>query len=252
MKPLDCMEIYEDAAFYDQEFSDRSREIPFFLKHAKATGGPILEIACGTGRLTLPIARANIEITGLDVSPPMLQLARRKAEAEKLAITWIQQDCRFINLEKKFALVFSATNAMQHLHDLDSANGFLTSVKKTLTLDGKLIIDVFNPNPAKLARSANVRYHHKTFFDEARNEIRVEASSEYDITSQILRFTLYYLQDEKLIRVKKVGMRCFFPEELAAICHFNKIEIVDRYGDYDETPFTHESPKQILICRVMR
>src|SRR5258706_10067042 len=113
MKPLDCMDIYEDAEFYDQEFTNRGHEIPFFLKQAKLAAGPVLEVACGTGRLTLPLAREGIDITGLDVSRPMLECARRKAETEDLTIVWLERDCRLINSERQFALIFSATNAMQ-------------------------------------------------------------------------------------------------------------------------------------------
>lgn len=124
MKPLDCLDVYADAEFYELEFATRGHEIPFFLQQAELSKGPVLEVACGTGRITLPIARAGIEITGLDVSRPMLDLARRKAEAENLAVTWIEQDCRQINCAQSFALIFSATNAMQHLCDLDSVNAF--------------------------------------------------------------------------------------------------------------------------------
>ena len=122
MKAPDCMDIYEDAEFYDQEFAERGREIPFFLKQAKSAGGPVLEVACGTGRITLPIARAGIEITGLDISRPMLERARHKAKVEHLVVTWFERDCRLINMDQAFVLIFSATNAMQHLHDLDSVN----------------------------------------------------------------------------------------------------------------------------------
>ena len=132
MKAPDCMDIYEDAEFYDQEFANRGREIPFFLKQAKLAGGPVLEVACGTGRITLPIAQASIKITGLDISRPMLERARHNAEVERLAVTWLEQDCRRINADRAFALIFSATNAMQHLHDFDSVNAFLTSAKNAL------------------------------------------------------------------------------------------------------------------------
>lgn len=64
MKPLDCQKIYTDADFYNQEFADRTHEISFFLKHAQLRSGPILEVACGTGRITLPIARAGIAADG--------------------------------------------------------------------------------------------------------------------------------------------------------------------------------------------
>jgi 2-polyprenyl-3-methyl-5-hydroxy-6-metoxy-1,4-benzoquinol methylase len=249
MKPLDCMNIYEDAEFYDQEFANRGHEIPFFLKQAKSAGGAVLEVACGTGRITLPIARAGIEITGLDISRPMLERARHKAEAERLAVTWLEQDCRQITADRTFSLIFSATNAMQHLHDLDSVNAFLTSAKQALRPGGTLILDVFNPNPAKLARTIATRYHHKTFMDATGGELRVEAASEYISATQTLGFTLFYLRKGELARTKKVNMRCFFPEELMALCSFNGLKVVHRYGDYGETPFTSNSAKQILVCR---
>jgi 2-polyprenyl-3-methyl-5-hydroxy-6-metoxy-1,4-benzoquinol methylase len=117
MNPLDCLELYADADFYDQEFAKRTHEIPFYLKQARLACGPILEVCCGTGRLTLPIARAGGDITGLDVAPAMLERARRKATSEKLSVSWIEGDCRQIASDRKYALIFSATNAMQHLHD---------------------------------------------------------------------------------------------------------------------------------------
>ena len=249
MKPLDCFDIYEDAKFYDLEFAQRDIEIPFYVKQARLAGEPVLEVACGTGRLTLALARAGIEITGLDISRPMLECARRKAAAELLIVNWLERDCREINIERQFALIFSATNAMQHLQDLDSVNAFLTSAKNALRPGGTLILDVFNPVPSKLARTAATRYHHKTITEAEGRELRVEAATQYDSASQILGFTLFYLRDGQLVRTKNVNMRCFFPEELMALCHFNGLEVVQRYGNYDELPFTSNSPKQILLCR---
>ena len=249
MKPLDCLELYEDAEFYDQEFASRDHEIPFFLKHAQAANGPVLEVACGTGRITLPIARAGVDITGLDVSSPMLARARRKTEAEKLSITWLHQDCRNIRADQLYALIFSAANAMQHLPDLASANAFLTSARQALRPNGTLILDVFHPDLAKLTLTATTRSHHKSFTDETGSQIRVEAASEYHPASQILAFQLFYLRDSSLIKTKKVTMRCLFPEELLALCHFNGLDVVNRFGNYNETPFGPDSPKQILLCR---
>ena len=162
-------------------------------------------------------------------------------------MTWVEQDCRRIHCSESFALIFSATNAMQHLHDVDSVGAFLTSARKALRRDGTLILDVFNPNPAKLARTAATRYLQKTFADAGGNEVRVEAASQYDSATQILSFTLFYSCGGALLRTKQVNMRCFYPEELMALCRFNGLEILQRHGDYDETPFGSSSPKQILI-----
>ena len=83
MRELDCLELYRDAAFYDEEFAEREFEIQFYQRLAKRCGGPILEVACGTGRLTIPLAMAGHQIVGLDVSEPMLRLAKQKAVRSK-------------------------------------------------------------------------------------------------------------------------------------------------------------------------
>jgi len=251
MTPLDCLEIYDDAEFYDVEFAARDLEIPFYRKHSRQARGPVLEVACGTGRLTLPIARDGVEITGLDVSRPMLEQARRKATSAGLRVEWLEQDCRVMKLDKTFALIFSATNAMQHLLDAKSSDDFLQSARRLLKPGAHLILDVFNPNPAKLGRPATVRYLQKTITPTGGEPIRVEAESEYHVTTQVLSFQLFYIQARQTLRTKQVNMRCFFPEELLALCRVNRLEVVHRYGNYDESPFVNDSPKQILICRAV-
>jgi hypothetical protein len=83
----------------------------------------------------------------------------------------------------------------------------------------------------------------------AGEEVRVEAASHYRADAQLLCFTLYYLLKGTVIRTKEVEMRCFFPQELAALCSWSGFEIVNRFGDYDERQFASDSPKQILLCR---
>lgn len=249
MTPLDCLDLYEDAEFYDAEFATRDLEIPFFRKQARQAGGPVLEVACGTGRITLPIARDGVNVTGLDVSCPMLERARRKAATEGLNLEWIEQDCRVMNLTRRFSLIFSATNAMQHLLDFESACAFLQSARDLLAPGGQLILDVFNPDFAKLARTSAARYLHKTIAMSDGSSIRVEAASEYYADTQILHFDLFYLRGDQLIRTKRVNMRCYFPEELLALCRCNGLEIVNRFGGYYEGPFSTASAKQILICQ---
>ena len=145
-------------------------------------------------------------------------------------------------------MAFSATNAMQHLLDLDSVCAFLASAREALVPGGRLILDVFNPDPAKLSRSSSVRYVHKVLPHPEGGEIRVEAASQYHVATQVLHFDLFYLRDGELLRTKQVNMRCFFPEELLALCRFNGFEVIQRFGSYEEDAFTDASPKQILLC----
>ncbi len=243
------MDVYEDAAFYDVEFAQRAHDAAFFLEQAMAIGGPVLEVACGTGRITLPIARAGIDVAGLDVMGSMLDRARQKAESGCLNITWLHQDCRQIQADTRFKLIFSATNAMQHLHDLASVNAFLQSARQALAPRGTLILDVFNPDLAKLVRASAERYIHKRMYDTDGTELSVEASTRYDAAKQVLAFDLFYMRDAACVRTKKVSMRCFYPQELMALCALNGLKVVNRYGNYDKSGFTAGSPKQILLCQ---
>jgi SAM-dependent methyltransferase len=249
MKPIDCLNVYEDAAFYDLEFATRDHEIPFYRRLALQAKGPVLEIACGTGRITIPIAEDGVDITGIDISEPMLERAKAGAHARSLSIDWHLQDCRDIRLERKFDLIFSATNAMQHLHDVDSVCAFLQSAGRVLSPDGLLALDVFQPNLAKLSRDPSIRYHHKTIPVPNEAPVEVEATSHYCSDTQLLHFDLFYSQAGFPLRTKSVNMRCFFPEELRALCLLNGFQIEQRYGDYDQRSFDATSPKQILLLK---
>jgi SAM-dependent methyltransferase len=251
MRDLDCLALYEDAEFYDLEFRDRSDDVAFYRRWASAAHGPVLEIACGTGRITLPLARAGAAMTGLDVSEPMLARARAKAAAEGLAISWHLADARAFELGQRFDRVFMAANALQHLHDLESHQALFRCVRRHLAPGGRFVIDVFNPNVAKLARSKEVRYLFKTLTDGAGGPIRVEAASHYDDALQVLHFTLSYLAPGgTLLRTKEVAMRCLFPQELALLVRHAGFVVERAWGGHDERPFGPGAPKQILECRI--
>jgi hypothetical protein len=94
-----------------------------------------------------------------------------------------------------------------------------------------------------------VRYLHKTIVSPAGESMLVEAASHYRADTQVLHFDLFYLRGDELLRTKQVNMRCFFPEELRALCEFNGFAIEERFGDYEGKALESASPKQLLICR---
>ncbi len=246
--PDDVLALYEDAEFYDWEFADRDRELPLFRRLAREADGPVLEVGCGTGRLTLPIAADGVDICGLDVSAPMLARARTKAAAAGLEVRWIEDDCRALPPAPAYALIFSATNAMQHLLDIDAVLAFLTAARRALRPRGRLVIDVSNPDVAKLARGPTARYVHKTFRTPAGSLVTVEAASGYRDLQQILWFDLIYREQGEVTRTKHVEMRCFFPQELLALCAIAGLQVVERFGGYAGEPLAPGSAKQILVC----
>jgi len=243
--------LYRDGRHYDAlhrvlPFHD----IPFYREEAKRACGPVLELACGTGRLTIPIAQAGVEIVGLDRAPSMLTRARAKAADARVNVEWIEADCRDFHLDRKFALIFMPFHSMQHLHDQASLAALFRSVRRHLAEGGRFIFDVFNPSIAILNRDPARRNVERQYEDpDGRGTVTVEQTAVYDDAAQVNRITLYFsLPNEKEFRVEQLHMRCFFPQELDLLVRGNGFEIEAKFGDFQGTPFASGSMKQVVVC----
>src|SRR5690242_5035466 len=75
-------------------------DLPLYLELARAQGRRVLEVACGSGRVVLPMARAGFEVVGIDISPHMLALARQKLAAANVEAELVQDDMRTFRLER--------------------------------------------------------------------------------------------------------------------------------------------------------
>ena len=249
----DGSEVYGDAVLYDAEDKQSQNDLPFYLAAARRARGPVLELACGTGRLALALARAGIDITGLDISAPMLALAKKKAGKEGLRVALVRGDARSFRLKRKFKLIFIPFNSMQHLEDRAGLELFFASVHSHLAPGGRFILDVFNPHPACLVRDAEELLPVFCYKDpRGKERILVEEQYSYDRAAQISRITWHYTRGRKRFASRRLNMRCFFPVELDALLHYNGFKILQKHGDFDRSPFSSASPKQIVICREIR
>jgi SAM-dependent methyltransferase len=246
----DGTEVYWDGAHYDVDTAALPGDFPFYLAEAKKARGPVLELACGTGRLTIPLAKAGIDIMGLDVAGPMLAQARIKAEAEKVKVKFVRSDARNIGLNRQFKLIFIAFNSMQHLHDRVSLERFFAGIRRHLASGGRFILNVFNPDPRYLARDTEELIPIGCYKDPHTGaDILVNEQYSYDRAAQTSRITWHYKAGRRAAGSRRLNMRCFYPAELDALLHYNGFKIVKKYGDYDRSPFTGDSQKQIVICR---
>src|SRR5512134_1584329 len=107
MNADDNLEEFNDPPNYDIEEGERSaNRIAFYCDLAKTVGGPVLEIACGSGLVTIPVAAQGLDVTGVDLARPMLEHARKKAEAQGLSIRWVQADARSFDLGAQYQFIF--------------------------------------------------------------------------------------------------------------------------------------------------
>lgn len=148
------MEYYSDprlADSYDSDMgaeADAMHDTPFYLalaREAAAHGHAVLELGCGTGRVTLPIAREGIDAAGLDNAEAMLAIARRKAAAEDLYVTWVKADMRDFDLGRSFGLIIIPYRSFLHLLTEADQAACLAAVYRHLIPGGRFALNFFAP-----------------------------------------------------------------------------------------------------------
>ncbi len=251
MKPLDCPDVYRDGRRYDLTHQDIVDDIPFLENLVDRFGQPVLELACGTGRITIPLAEKGIDITGLDVVEPMLRLAKLKARQKRLDIPWINADCRTFIIHRSFKLIIFPYNSLAHLHDRESIDACFARVRDHLDNGGRFVIDYFNPNVQALGRNPAKRYPLAEYDDpDGNGRVIVTETNVYDSAKQINRVRQYY-QVGPIIdaHIDYLNLRVFWPQELEALLHYNGFTVEEKHGDYDGRAFSANAPKQLLVCR---
>ena len=139
------------AKYYDGAYAAKQDlvDLPFYLELAEQSCGPVLEIACGTGRVLLPIARKGIEIWGVDNSLPMLNVLNESLVRERQEVrdrVSVQEgDMRSFRLNRRFPLVMIPFRPMQHMFTLEDQVAALKTAAAHLTDTGTLAFDVFYP-----------------------------------------------------------------------------------------------------------
>lgn len=251
MKPNDSNNLYFDGRFYDLESGDITTDVPFYMKQAEISGGPVLELGCGTGRVTILLAEAGFEMTGLDISAPMLKQAHIKAAEKGLNIRWQEADCRDFNLGCKFGTIIFPFNAIAHIHDRESHEALFTCVRGHLKNDGHFIVDWFNPSLEVLMRASDKRYPCYEYDDpDGGGKVVITENNVYDRATQINHVKWFYKIGDAPEKVRELNMRILYPQEFDSLLHYNGFEIVAKYGDHQENPFESSSRHQLMVCRL--
>ncbi len=252
MERPDIDHLYYQGPHYDQRYNTMTEDIPFWIRRAKEYGDPILELAVGTGRVAIPLAREGFKITGIDLSDSMTSLGKDKAAEKGVEIDWVKEDIRDFHLGKKFKLAIFPLNTICHFLRLDELEACLSCVREHLLPDGRFIVDAFVPDQERLARNPKERFYNSEYEDpEGKGIVKVYESNEYDPALQINKAKFYYQlpgMEEEI--VEDLPVRMFFPQELDALLKYNGFAIETKYGDYEDTPFSSISPKQMIVCKL--
>jgi len=146
------------ASFYDFYDGPDGREGQFEMYRSLAAevGSPVLELACGTGIITIDLARAGFQVTGLDVSPDMLEVAREKISREdaevRSRICLVEGDMKDFKLDNSFSLIFIPSNSFAYLTKLEDQKSCLRAICAHLRAQGLMVIEERQYAPDVLAR----------------------------------------------------------------------------------------------------
>ena len=247
------------AQLYDQVIPYRDRpDVKFFVDAAIESGGPVLEVGCGTGRILIPTAQAGVSITGLDLSDHMLDVCRTtlKEEPQEVQdrVALMQGDMRDFDLGKKFALVTTPFRPFQHLITTVDQIKCLENIHDHLQPNGIFILDIFNPSLKNLTAD-NLGQERDIESEFITPEgIKVQRRDKIvtrDHFSQVQEVELiYYLthpdgRNERIVHA--FPMRYLFryeAEHLLARCGF---EVLDVFADYDKNPLGSAYPGELIF-----
>ena len=242
------------AAFYDHIYAFREQDIAFYVAMAREGKGPILEVGCGSGRITLPLLETGHEIHGVDNSPAMLRILHEKlAERPELLSCIHEGDMRTFDLGKKFAQGFVPFRAFLHLDTIDDQLAALRNFHKHLLADSRLIIDIFAPSYRIMsndqARSSLPAQHLAdgriiTVVDNAtylHRDQRVEVERHIDVV----------FPDGTLKRnIEHFHLRYIFRYEMELLLRQSGFRLETVYGDFDRRPYDYHSGEMIFVARL--
>ncbi len=248
----------DTAWLYDLDREARGSDYLFYRRWAERTGSPVLELACGTGRLTLPLAADGFEVRGLDLSPSMLQVLHGKAEnlapGARGRLQVVEGDMSDFSLPETFSLIFIPDRSFQGLIHSQQQEGCLRCAKRHLRPGGYFIIDVFKPY-AQLDQSwvAETAVDWEIVDPETCRLFRRSHNRRFiDSQRQIIYPELHYevWRDGRwcLVGEEKLQLSYFYEEQLRELLQRHGFVVEEEWGNYDGTPMGC-GPELIFVCR---
>jgi SAM-dependent methyltransferase len=135
------------ARLYDPWSASVTEDVEFYVEEARAAGGTVVELACGTGRISVPIAKAGVRVIGVDGSAGMLAVAREHAEREGVDVDLRLGDLRDPPVAERVPLVLIPFRSLLHMTTEADRLAALRAACALLVPGGRLVFDVFAPSP---------------------------------------------------------------------------------------------------------
>ena len=243
------------AEIYDSVFSYVNEDIPFYVDEAVRSGGPVIELGCGTGRVAIPIALSGIDVVGLDSSSLMIERARKKAEQIGVSnLKLVQADMIDFKFDDKFPLAIVPFHGLLSLLSLKDIERTLLNIRRHLTPEGKLIFDIFVPDLNMMVQEGDVPYHFRDVTDpNTGRRLVIWNQASYDSHSQIMsiRSTIEELDLSGRVASKMYrdfALRYIFRWEMHYLLRACGYDILELYGDFRRQEFDENSTEMVWVA----
>ena len=247
------------ADLYDHVVPYRERpDVSFYVQAGLDAGGPVLEIGCGTGRVLIPMARAGIEIVGMDLSLHMLEVCRQRLLSEpadvQSRVQLVQADMRSFDFARQFQLVTIPFRPFQHLLTVEDQLACLTCIFRHLLPGGRLVLDLFNPSLEALTRpnlGEEIGQEPEFTTPDGRRVTRRNRTVARDYFNQINQVELIYYvthpdgREERLVHA--FPMRYLFRFEAEHLLALSGFTIEHLYADFDRNPYGTSYPGDLIF-----
>ncbi|MEU8073548.1 MULTISPECIES: class I SAM-dependent methyltransferase [unclassified Micromonospora] len=205
-----------------------------------AEGGPVLELAVGTGRVALPLAARGLAVEGVEASPEMVAHLRAKPGGADMPVTI--GDMADVPVPGPYRLVFLVFNTLFNLVSEERQAACFRNVARVLAPGGAFVIETFVPDPADFDRDEQVQVREVT---EDSATIRMHR---YDRAAQtFVRQTVTF--DAAGVHLKPFAMRYAWPEQIDELAERAGLRLTERYADWDRSPFDADSSAHISVYR---
>ncbi len=241
------------APFYDIEHAHFDEDVSLYLNYAEMCSGPLLELACGSGRLLVPLAAEGYELTGVDSSKGMLELARHALEEAEVAdqCTLVQENMCTMHLEQKYCLAFLALGSFAHVYKRQQQRQTLATAHDHLTAGSRFILDISNADVRYMEQLSGQVLHQGTWKREDGSLLTHFVSPASSQSQHLLELTHFYdehRQGKAVCRtVTTTHLYLFEKNEVELLLEEAGFEIIDVFGDYEMSPFELDSPRMIFI-----
>ncbi|WP_017813064.1 class I SAM-dependent DNA methyltransferase [Paenibacillus shenyangensis] len=251
-------EEYDQPQLYDEENGSYTEDIAFLRQLAEQVQGPIIDLACGTGRATIPLARAGYPMIGIDIHQGMLDQAKAKSAVllknHHHSIQWLKQDCTSFQLDQRSDFIFTVGNSFQHFLTNEEQDGLLHSVNHHLNPGGWFVFNTRFPSAEELLQPETEEYWRSYTDTITGQQVDVYTISQYDPLEQIqhyqnirrFRETIDHSADE---RTTHIYLRYVYPQEMKRLLRSHGFEVVNCYEDWQKTPLCPTSEHMIYVCK---